>query len=484
MRPADPLRANCYTRLGMGRSLSNRNSLSLLFRTFKACTAAQRRYRDDDALAPPPLKPRDGRFRSHLSLSPPMSRLPFPLFNKLGPTSSPNIMKSPSSFQFDDSDFFAPQTDSGTMTFDSLGFDDANYYESTSSSLSSWEGHDPFQSPRSLSSLSDQRPSTGTHFDALPIFDTHLESSIYPEHHDMPAVASEFDDSSYSCWVNDQDLAALAPTPAPTSKCPSTSGSRDLPSFTPYAEFSYYSEGTFSPPDLVPPRLFSPEKTVEPPSQFSQLDSISPRETSLQPPEWATQLWDDQKFHHPTREPHQSGRPEFSHRSHKRHRYPTRRESPYLGHTLHSSSAPSLIQLGNHQERVRTYSNRADSVDEDNDATIRRKKRVSAPDIKDVHPVEKVSDGRTYSAYRSNFTALLTSIRFSQPLQSRCCGLQSWHLPPGNSISQTGFPDSRHPVQGSSMLLRLQRRLGRSMRPSARKRKRYNLVPEPHRCAY
>ncbi|KAG1725901.1 hypothetical protein EDD22DRAFT_1018869 [Suillus occidentalis] len=103
--------------------------------------------------------------------------------------------------------------------------------------------------------------------------------------------------------------------------------------------------------------------------------SISPAETSLRPPPWATQLWDSQQYeasssarvHQPLSE-HPCGV--------KRQRFQPRQDSGFQ-----SSSAP--IQTGM-PSMTRNYSSRRGdsvSVTDDRDITVRRKKWLSAEEL-------------------------------------------------------------------------------------------------------
>ena len=320
---------------------------------------------------------------------------PFPSFSALSPSSSTMVKAS-----FDDSDFLPPLNDSDIMIFGPLDMDDSSSYDQqTPFPLSSFDAYNDFNYPRSLSSLSDQHCSHPI-VDFVPNIDHNLSS--YPIHNDLPSASPEHDEPTFyfSYWVNDKDLTPIPPTsspiPIPSSICDST----ESLSFTSYTDYPAIPSQSLSPPDLaalVPlPRSFSPGTVAEESHQCLHLDSVSPQETSVHPPpEWAMQLWDDQSFHPPTTSSgpnRHTGRSESSHAL-RRHRYPTRRDSSVLGQTLYSSSAPSLIQMET-PTLTRTYRHRAESIGEDNDATIRRKKRVSAQE--ETRTSEK-AEGRMWS---------------------------------------------------------------------------------------
>lgn len=109
------------------------------------------------------------------------------------------------------------------------------------------------------------------------------------------------------------------------------------------------------------------------------MESISPAETSLRPPPWATQLWDSPHYEAST----SSGRVHQPLSEHpygvKRQRFQPRRDLSSLG--FQSSSAP--IQTGM-LSMTRNYSSRRGesvSVSDDRDATVRRKKRLSTEEL-------------------------------------------------------------------------------------------------------
>ncbi|KIJ69948.1 hypothetical protein HYDPIDRAFT_79056 [Hydnomerulius pinastri MD-312] len=111
-----------------------------------------------------------------------------------------------------------------------------------------------------------------------------------------------------------------------------------------------------------------------------RVSSISPAETSLRAPAWASQLWDSSQYAAST----SSGRPSVPHPplsenpyTANRQRFQPRRDANPLGLMFQSSSAPSPLQ-SNVPTLSRPYSRRAESVSvsDDRDATIRRKKKL------------------------------------------------------------------------------------------------------------
>jgi hypothetical protein len=388
---------------------------------------------------------------SRFMITSPMSRRPIsPFTNYTFHPSSDTMMKSVTpSLKFEESELLPHQADSDQMIF-GLELDELSRYEQAAPPLSPWDVHPDHQSPRSFSNITNS-PSSFTHLGALPHFDTQLSQlnhlAAYSVHPDVAATSPDHDESNFylSYWVNDHDPNTTIPTASSPIPIPSSmSDFTDSSAFTPHNDVAHYpDEGPFSPSQIaafVPlPRSFSPSATIEELHPSQSFESVSPRETSLRPPEWATTLWDDQSFQIPTSPPgpaHRFARADGAH-PHRRHRYPTRRDSPYLGQSLHSSSAPSLIE-SDLPSQTRSYRRRAESMGEDNDATIRRKKRVSPSEEPD-----KASETRMQSF--TIVTAFTTLIPV-QPLPGPCCALLSWRHLPGSFILRTGSLGSKRPA--------------------------------------
>ena len=187
-------------------------------------------------------------------------------------------------------------------------------------------------------------------------------------------------------WINDPDLSGMnspsSPIPIPSplsdtnlSAASSFAAYHDQPPFSPDAAFSPTTFAALHPlPRSVSPASpFEDARTVRP-----RVHSVvSPRDMSLQPPSWATQLWDAPSPH---RTPNLT-RPSIRHSPMTdaptlRQRIPLRRGSLSSGQLFQSSSAPSHVETLV-PAMTRTYSRRADSVSvsDDRDATVRRKKR-------------------------------------------------------------------------------------------------------------
>ncbi|KIO12570.1 hypothetical protein M404DRAFT_124276 [Pisolithus tinctorius Marx 270] len=158
---------------------------------------------------------------------------------------------------------------------------------------------------------------------------------------------------------------------------------------------SYLTQSSsFSPSDIAAlhsfPRSLSPTDGSDGylSSPSLPLASISPADTSLRPPSWASQLWDPSLY--PPSNP-SSGRSSAPHPplseipyTAKKQRFQPRRETNPSSLMLQPSSAPSPLQ-SNMPTLTRGYSRRAESVSvtDDPDATIRRKKK--SPPVQDEH---------------------------------------------------------------------------------------------------
>jgi hypothetical protein len=266
-------------------------------------------------------------------------------------------------------DMLSPDTDQ--LIFGPLEFD-----EGPSSMHPSW---DTLSYHHSLSPpTSDHTPSPHRLSD-FEIPDTSPNSSFYDSafgrFDDMHSML-DLDGAHFSHWLNEPVLDS------PTSPIPIRGAGPDPQSpslfsytFTPSASFS---PSEFAAPHQLP-RSLSPADGSDGylSSPGLRVASISPAETSLRPPPWATQLWDSQQYeasssarvHQPLSE-HPYGV--------KRQRFQPRRD---LGLGFQSSSAP--IQTGM-PSMTRNYSSRRGdsvSVTDDRDATVRRKKRLSTEEL-------------------------------------------------------------------------------------------------------
>jgi hypothetical protein len=314
--------------------------------------------------APPSLK---GRVpRCPLSQRPMPATISHPLFSS-DPMSTADI-KSP---KLEHHDLFPPP-DSDQMIFGPLELDDRPQHD-----VYSWDA------------FHDLSPSTSTFLSPFPHFDFHPSHSspVDPPFDDayVPQVqcTSPVYDENAAYWVNDPEQPPMTPQSSSSSPIPIRASLSTSPPFFAYDEQPPFPQSaSFSPSDFAArPRSISPPTITADPAIF-QSDSISPPETSLHPPDWASKLWHQSpalQSNPPSRlSPRRTSRSDTSY-ANRPQRFPLRRDVPPIGQTFQSSSAPSLIQSVSSRV-ARTYSHRAESVSaaDDRDATVRRKKRASA----------------------------------------------------------------------------------------------------------
>ncbi|KAF4601917.1 exp1-like protein [Pleurotus pulmonarius] len=204
------------------------------------------------------------------------------------------------------------------------------------------------------------------------------------------------DANSYlSNWINDPDMISSS---SPSSPITIPSGSMTThPSFASYLDqraFSPISPTSYAANLPLPASVdSSPSFEEAVPYHRQSVDAISPMDMSLQPPRWASQLWENSS----TLRTHSSPtRPSVRHSPlsdlAQRQRIPIQREAISTGQIFQSASAPSPTHL-RAPSMTRSYSRRAESssVSDDRDATIRRKKRVSIP-ADEPQPADKASN--------------------------------------------------------------------------------------------
>ncbi|KAJ7490276.1 hypothetical protein B0H11DRAFT_1719353 [Mycena galericulata] len=196
-----------------------------------------------------------------------------------------------------------------------------------------------------------------------------------------------------SNWLNRE--MDTSPIPSPSSPIPIPSGPQS-PSFVAFSDNSLFAQDApFSPAAFAAalplPRSSSPSSSFEDhhhPVPRQQIESVSPHET--QTPAWATQLWESPGSRHlrTPSSPRSSAR--HSPLSDQRPRIPARRNSLSSGQLFPSTSAPSVVPIG--QNTIRSYSRRAESfsTSDDRDATVRRKKRISGPE--EIEAQDKAHD--------------------------------------------------------------------------------------------
>ncbi|KAG5654605.1 hypothetical protein H0H81_011580 [Sphagnurus paluster] len=189
-----------------------------------------------------------------------------------------------------------------------------------------------------------------------------------------------------SNWINDPELSLASPSsPIPI---PSSANIPQASSFVSYSErFHFPQNAAFSPTEFAAlhplPRSTSPTSSYD--DQYSprnRVDSISPQDTSLHTPTWASHLYSPRALRSSS-----SSRPSVRHSplcdtTTVRQRAPSLRGSLASTLLFQSSSAPNFTEPRS-PNTTRSYSRRADSVSlaDDPDATVRRKKR--SPPLED-----------------------------------------------------------------------------------------------------
>ncbi|KAG0709885.1 hypothetical protein DFH29DRAFT_792463 [Suillus ampliporus] len=192
----------------------------------------------------------------------------------------------------------------------------------------------------------------------------------------------DLDGGHLSHWLNEPVLES------PTSPIPirgATLDPQSSHSLFSYPNHTFTPSASFSPSEFAAPhplpRSLSPADVSDDylSSPGLHVASISPAETSLRPPPWATQLWESPQYEAST----SSGRVHQplseSPYGVKRQRFQPRRDMSAMG--FQSSSAP--IHTGM-PAMMRNYSSRRGesvSVSDDRDATVRRKKRQSTEEL-------------------------------------------------------------------------------------------------------
>lgn len=297
-----------------------------------------------------------------------------------------NILASPESDQMlfgplDFEDFALPSSPPAPAHWDimhDLDNDVKPMYDFSSSPLSPNYGIDVSQSSPTDSGYYDSAESYGMRI---------MKNSPPPDSHLF-----------LSNWINDPELSMSSPSsPIPI---PTSSSIPQSSSFIAFAEpIPFPRMGVFSPTEYA--ALHPLPRSMSPPSSFEdhyspirqRMDSISPQDTSLHTPSWASQLWDTPSA---IRSPSFS-RPSVRHSplsdTTVRQRVPSYRGSISSGQLFQSSSAPTEPRVPN---MTRSYSRRAESVsvNDDHDATVRRKKR--SPPVEDPTTTAKVNDNRQY----------------------------------------------------------------------------------------
>jgi hypothetical protein len=313
-------------------------------------------------------------------------RRPFsPEFIPLSPTYSIDSPLKPATplLTVDDTACYAsPDTDQ--MLFGPLEFDD--YASSSPGAPIPWDSFNDMEydiKPQFNFSASSSSMQSGYDYDMPQMSPT--DSGFFDGGPVDLKNSPPIDNMFLANWINDPDLSLSSPSSPiaiPSTVLPQS------PSFVAYTDQSHFPRvPTFSPTEFAAlhplPRSISPSSSFEehPHIPRQRVHSISPLDTRLHTPSWASQLFDSSS----------SLRPPSSSRSAVRHS-PLRTGSVSSGQIFQSSSAPSVFEP--RAPMTRSYSRRteSESVNDDHDATVRRKKR--SPPVEDSSPTSKTNDSR------------------------------------------------------------------------------------------
>lgn len=337
------------------------------------------------------------------TVMPSSSRRPFsPDVISMSPTYSSDSLSKPATplLNVDNLAGF-PSIDADQMLFGPLEFDD--YASSSPAGHVSW---DPFNDmeydvkPRFDFSASSSSMMSAYEYD-IPQMSPADSGFFDGGHVDINLVKSSphIDNMFLANWINDPDLSLSSPSSPISIPSPPPPQS---PSFVPYTDQSHFPRGaTFSPTEFA--ALHPLPRSITPPSSFEErphmprqrVHSISPLDTRLHTPSWASQLFDSSGSLRPPSSSRTAVRHSPLSDSTMRQRVPVRTASVSSGQIFQSSSAPSVFEP-RVPPMTRAYSRRAESesVNDDYDATIRRKKRT--PPIEEPSSTVKNNDSRQF----------------------------------------------------------------------------------------
>ncbi|KAG6336586.1 hypothetical protein ID866_2495 [Astraeus odoratus] len=295
----------------------------------------------------------------------------------------PNIKPTPPLLSYPDCAMLSPDGDQ--MIFGPLDLEESSLL-SPSALRGQWDIPRDYAFHQPVSPITSDHPTSPRRASDFDIPDASPSSPFYETtafaFDDVHSIL-DLEDSNLSQWLNEPQISTTF-DPSSSSPIPIRGAQSDPQSPSaalPYGHQTFPHNAPFSPPDLAAlhtlPRSLSPTNLSDGylSSPGLHLTSISPADTSLRPPSWASQLWDPSQY-----PPTSSGRPSAAHSplsenpySAKKQRFQPRREANPSGLMFQSSSAPSP----NVPMLSRSYSRRAESesVSDDRDATIRRKKK-------------------------------------------------------------------------------------------------------------
>ncbi|KAH9045280.1 hypothetical protein EDB85DRAFT_2070139 [Lactarius pseudohatsudake] len=272
-------------------------------------------------------------------------------------------------------DSFPPESpvfDQEQLIFGPLEIDDGRRHDSALSFPWDANGVLPPSSPATAPSVTASPASTASLLDfstSPPSSDFSFTPGSFPG---LNEVNPAFDDRNlYSNWlVDDVSLASSAPVPisATHDHQPQTM----LTTFGDTSSLAFPKMGPFS-PSLEFATLHPLPRSVD----DTPVASISPPQLSQ--PSWAAQLWTRSAPTAPL--PHLLHPPDESDNFATQRPLRGRRDSLSAHAIFQSSSAPSGLHVHT-PPLARGYSRRADSVsvDDDHDATVRRKRKISGQD--------------------------------------------------------------------------------------------------------
>lgn len=275
--------------------------------------------------------------------------------------------------------------DSDQMIFGPLDLDDPSLLSAP------WDPARDLVYNQPISPILSDNPASPCRTSDFDISDASPSSTFFAGFDDVHPML-DIDDANLSHWLHDAHVSPLDPSSSSPIPIRGThSDPQSPPTFIPYSSHPFPQNSSFSPSDLAAlhplPRSLSPTEISDGylSSPGLGVASISPAETSLRPPTWASQLWDSS--HYP---PSPSGLYSPLSENPVGQRFHPRRDTNPLGLMFQSSSAPSP----NAATLTRAYSRRAGSVSvsDDRDATVRRRKKLPSEEPpKDV----KSSESRT-----------------------------------------------------------------------------------------
>lgn len=392
-------------------------SLKLSLRSSRTFHAAFPSFSHPSA-TPQAIKAHLGRLSSPLSLTPTyyyhtiVPGLPQVTMSAYLSMSDQSMRDATPMIKFEDDTLFdSPRAHSEQMIFGPIDLEDGLQF-SPDMALP-WDSFEDVGSHNEQPYMSDSPSSPSHPFDFnFPQQSSHnalFNSGAYPGMSDMQSSEPQYGNEFHlSQWIKEPECPPLDASSSPIPIRPALSVPQTPPAFHSYIEqHPFPQNASFSPSDFASlhplPRSASPSAFSGDSKQFPRFDNVG--EMSMQPPNWAAQLWDAPSPSYP-RSPASSRSP-IPHSPLSRNGYAAKRQSfeprkrtSSFGQAFQSSSAPSPVH-SRAPALSRTYSRRAEStsVSDDRDATVRRKKRLSSPEVS--RSVESTGGSRKHICYLS-----------------------------------------------------------------------------------